>query len=92
LADVSRLSLSALKRRLERDRPLISTLDAFKPKEVLNAFISPHVLILFVVFFLGGTLLYGLALFLPSIVRQLGFGRTESQLLSVGPFAVGFVG
>lgn len=83
---------SALKRRLERDRPLISTHDAFKPKEILKALLSPHVIILFVVFFLGGTLLYGLALFLPSIVRQLGFSTTQSQLLSVGPFVVGFLG
>ncbi|KAJ2930951.1 hypothetical protein H1R20_g6156, partial [Candolleomyces eurysporus] len=89
---LSQAEKDALKRRLERDRPLISTNDVFKPKEVLRSFLSPHVIILFFVFFLGGTLLYGLALFLPSIVRQLGFGRTESQLLSVGPFAVGFVG
>lgn len=43
-------------------------------------------------FFMGGAMLYGLALFLPSIVQQLGFDRNKTQLLSVGPFAAGFVG
>ena len=37
-----------------------------------------------------GTTLYGLALFLPSIVNQLGFSDTRTQLLSVGPFAASF--
>lgn len=35
-------------------------------------------------------MLYGLALFLPSIVNQLGFSTTRTQLLSVPPFAAGF--
>ena len=43
-------------------------------------------------FFMAGTMLYGLALFLPSIVNQLGFSSNKSQLLSVGPFAAGFFG
>jgi hypothetical protein len=37
-----------------------------------------------------GTTLYGLALFLPSIVNQLGFTATTAQLLSAGPFVTGF--
>ena len=37
-------------------------------------------------------MLYGLALFLPSIVKELGFGANKTQLLSVGPFAAGFFG
>ena len=46
----------------------------------------------FILFFLDGTMLYGLALFLPSIVKELGFGANKTQLLSVGPFAAGFFG
>ena len=46
----------------------------------------------FIMFFMVGTMLYGLALFLPSIVSQLGFSPTKTQLLSVGPFAAGFFG
>ena len=37
-----------------------------------------------------GTILYGLALFSPSIIDQMGFSPVKSQLLSVGPFAAGF--
>ena len=37
-------------------------------------------------------MLTGLALFLPSIVMQLGFSPNKTQLLSVGPFAAGFIG
>lgn len=36
--------------------------------------------------------LVGLAFFLPTIVNQLGFSPTRTQLVSVGPFAAGFVG
>ena len=46
----------------------------------------------FIMFFMVGTMLYGLALFLPSIVSQLGFSPNKTQLLSVGPFAAGFFG
>ncbi|TFK43324.1 MFS general substrate transporter [Crucibulum laeve] len=77
-------------RRLEKDRPSIVPSDRFSIREVLWSLRSPHVLLLFVLFFMVGTTLYGLALFLPSIVNQLGFSPVKSQLLSVGPFAVGF--
>jgi hypothetical protein len=49
-------------------------------------------IMVFIMFFMAGTMLYGLALFLPSIVSQLGFSPDEAQLLSVGPFAAGFFG
>ena len=83
---------SALTRRFELDRPAINTQANFTPKEILRSLRSPQVIIMFIKAFLGGTILYGLALFLPSIVRQLGFNPLSSQLLSVGPFAVAFVG
>ncbi|KAI0077646.1 MFS general substrate transporter [Panus rudis PR-1116 ss-1] len=78
-------------RRLERDRPAISVLESFKVKEIFRSLSSPHVLICFVMFFANGTTLFGLALFLPSIVNQLGFKATTSQLISVGPFAAAFL-
>lgn len=43
------------------------------------------------IYFMGGTNLFGLALFLPSIVNQLGNSPNKSQLLSVGPFGAAFV-
>jgi hypothetical protein len=45
-----------------------------------------------IVYFMLGTMIYGLAYFLASIVSQLGFSPTKTQLLSVGPFAVTFFG
>ncbi|KAF9447485.1 MFS general substrate transporter [Macrolepiota fuliginosa MF-IS2] len=79
--------------RLEHDRPSVTpgvASDKFSFREILRSLTSIHVIILFIVLFLVGTTLYGLALFLPSIVNQLGFSPVRSQLLSVGPFAAGF--
>ena len=81
---------SIIMRRLEKDRPSISPRFTFK--EILRSASSPQVIILFIMFFMVGTTLYGLALFLPSIVNQLGFSPNKTQLLSVGPFVVGFCG
>ncbi|KIM38324.1 hypothetical protein M413DRAFT_30170 [Hebeloma cylindrosporum] len=77
--------------RLERDRPSIKPSDKFSGGEILRSVRSPHVVIVFILFFLAGTGTFGLALFLPSIVSELGFSRTKTQLLSVGPFAAGFL-
>ena len=79
-------------RRLERDRPSIRPVDTFSVKEVLRAASSPHVVIMSIVVFMTGMMAYGLAFFLPSIVNQLGFSTTHTQLLSVGPFAAAFFG
>lgn len=38
-----------------------------------------------------GAWLFGLAYFLPTIVNELGFSKTDTQLVSVGPYAAGFV-
>ncbi|KDR77102.1 hypothetical protein GALMADRAFT_428725 [Galerina marginata CBS 339.88] len=76
--------------RLVRDRPFVNPLDTFKISHVISAMKSPHVILVFIIYFMGGTNLYGLALFLPSIVNQLGFSPNHTQLLSVGPFAAGF--
>jgi hypothetical protein len=78
--------------RLEHDRPTIPPADRFSFREVFRSITSIHVIILVVIFFLAGTMLYGQALFSPSIVNQLGFSQVQSQLLSVGPFAAGFFG
>jgi len=78
--------------RLERDRPSIKPADKFSSREILRSMRSPHVIILVILFFMVGTTLFGLALFLPSIVSELGFSRNKTQLLTVGPFAVGFFG
>ncbi|KIM38325.1 hypothetical protein M413DRAFT_30171 [Hebeloma cylindrosporum] len=76
--------------RLERDRPSIRPSDKFSAKELLRSIRSPHVILLVILLFMLGTTVFGLVLFLPSIVSELGFNRNKTQLLSVGPFAVGF--
>ena len=78
--------------RLERDRPSIKPVDKFTFKEIMRSVNSPHVIMVFIMFFMIGTTLYGLAFFLPSIVDQLGFGANKTQLLSVGPYVAGFIG
>ena len=42
--------------------------------------------------FRGGTAFYGIALFLPPIVTQLGFSPNKIQLPSAGPSLAGFIG
>lgn len=78
--------------RLEADRPSIRPSDKFSIGEIIKSVTSPHVLVVFVIFFMIGANLYGLALFIPSIIKQLGFDANKTQLLSVGPFAGGFFG
>ena len=68
-------------KRLEADRPTISPNDHFSFREVLKSFTSLHVIILFIMFFLNGMTLFGLALFLPSIVNQFGFTPIQTTLL-----------
>lgn len=84
-----------LKFRLEHDRPSVTPnipSDKFTFREIFRSITSIHVILLFLMLFVSGTTLYGLALFSPSIVNQLGFSPVRSQLLSVGPFAAGFFG
>ena len=78
--------------RLERDRPSIKPVYNFIFKEINCSASSPHVIIVFIMFFMDGTMLYSLALFLPSIISQLEFSPNKTQLLSAGPFAAGFFG
>ncbi|KAF9447487.1 MFS general substrate transporter [Macrolepiota fuliginosa MF-IS2] len=91
LTPTERLLIQA---RLEHDRPSVTPdvpSDKFSYREILRSLTSIHVIILFIVLFFAGTGLYGSALFLPSVVNQLGFSPIQSQLLSVGPFAAGFI-
>ena len=78
--------------RLARERPSLTTEPAFSMKEVFRSLSSVHVILVLIQMFCIGTTLFGLALFLPSIVKQLGFSATRTQLVSVGPFAAGFLG
>ena len=79
-------------KRLEKDRPAISSAVKFSLKEVMQSLCSPHVIIVSIMMFMIGMMAYGLAVFLPTIVSELGFSPNTTQLLSVGPSAAGFFG
>ena len=79
-------------RRLERDRPSIALPVKFSLKEVMRSVGSPHVIMISILMFMVGTMGYGLSVFLPSTVNQLGFSPNATQLLSVGPSTAGFFG
>ena len=79
-------------RRLEKDRPFITSAVKFSLKEVMRSVSSPHVIVVVIMQFMNGIMGYGLAIFLPSIVNELGFSPKATQLLSVGPFATAFCG
>ena len=74
------------------DRPSITSAVKFSLKEIVRSIGSPHVVLLIIMMFMEGTMMYGLSVFLPSIVSQLGFSPNATQLLSVGPFTAGFIG
>ncbi|KAI0345948.1 MFS general substrate transporter [Trametopsis cervina] len=66
--------------------------EVFSWKEVRSAFTdAPHVILLLVPLFFSGITLYGLANFTPTIVGALGFNPTQTQLLTVPPYACSFV-
>jgi hypothetical protein len=68
--------------RLERDRPSIRLVDKFSFKEVIRSVSSPHVIMFLIMAFIQSTMTAGYSFFLPSIVKQLGFSRSLTQLLS----------
>ncbi|KAF4590269.1 hypothetical protein EYR38_009567 [Pleurotus pulmonarius] len=61
--------------------------DSFAWKEVFQAFRLPHVWFTLCIFFFNGIIL-----FTPSIVQALGWNGIQAQLMTVPPYAVGFVG
>ncbi|KAJ7765742.1 major facilitator superfamily domain-containing protein [Mycena metata] len=64
---------------------------AFNWGDVVKAFTSVHVILVGVIFFFSGVVLYSLAYFTPSIVQSLGYTAAKAQLMSVPPFSVAFV-
>ena len=88
---LTKYSRRLIERRLILDRPSATGTDKFSFKQVRASVCSPHTVLLYIISFMNGTMLFGLALFLPSIVNQLGFSSTRTQLISVPPFAAGFV-
>jgi MFS family permease len=60
-------------------------------KAVISTFREPHVINMSIIGFCNGIVISGIAYFTPSIVQALGYGPTQTQLLSVPPYACAFV-
>jgi MFS family permease len=60
-------------------------------KAVLSVFKSLHLWLQFISLFCSGVCLYGMAYFTPSIVQGLGYGSTQTQLMTVPPFISAFI-
>lgn len=58
---------------------------------VLSVYKSWYLYPMFIIMFCGGTTVFGLAFFMPSIVLGMGFSPIRTQLMTVPPFAVAFV-
>lgn len=54
---------SIIERRLEKGRPFVKPADKFTPKEISRSLTSPHVILVFIIFFMLGTTLYGIGSF-----------------------------
>lgn len=65
--------------------------DHFAGREIVQALKFPHVWFILVLFFFNGILIYSLGYFTPSIVQGLGWSGTRAQLMTVPPYAVGFI-
>ncbi|RMJ22804.1 transporter [Aspergillus sp. HF37] len=61
------------------------------PKKAASVLRDLHVWLCCAVLFCNGVCLFGLAYFSPSIVQALGYSSTTTQLMTVPPYACGFV-
>lgn len=79
--------------RIEKDQPSSAAEqeEKFSWGQVGKAYKSPHVLLTSLALFMIGTNLYSLAYFQPTIIHSMGYTSSYTQLISVPPFAVGFV-
>lgn len=60
-------------------------------KAIVSTFREPHVINMGIIGFCNGIVINGIAYFTPSIVQALGYGPTQTQLLSVAPYGCAFV-
>ncbi|KAL8287347.1 hypothetical protein RQP46_003799 [Phenoliferia psychrophenolica] len=79
-------------RRLELDKPEGEAADAFSWREVGKAFTSPQVVLGAVALFGNGCTLFSFGYFTPAIVSTFKESVVHTQLLTVPPFIVAFIG
>lgn len=76
--------------RLHGDRNLFQE-EKVTVMKVVSVLLDPHVWVECALLFCSGVCLFGLAYFTPSIVQALGYSNTRTQLMTVPPYACGFV-
>ncbi|EAW08972.1 putative MFS transporter [Aspergillus clavatus NRRL 1] len=77
--------------RLKQDGNTFETEAKVTLKEVFSVLKDVHVWIVCLILFSNGACLFGLAYFSPSIVQGFGYSSTKTQLMTVPPYACGFV-
>ncbi|KIV90489.1 hypothetical protein, variant [Exophiala mesophila] len=60
-------------------------------RKVLSIFKDPQIILVLLCAICSGCVIFGLALFTPSIVRGMGYSPIRTQLMTVPPYAVAFV-
>lgn len=65
--------------------------ELFSWHDVGRALVAPQVIMVAIIFFFVGIVLFGLAFFVPSIIVGLGYTASAAQLMSIPPYAVAFV-
>lgn len=73
-------------RRLKEDQPILS--DQFKRQFIIDALKDWKIYIQMVIFFGILTPLYSVSIFLPTIVKGLGYTNEIAQLMSAPPYFV----
>ncbi|GIC88891.1 putative MFS transporter [Aspergillus udagawae] len=77
--------------RLQQDSNNFETESKVTFKGVISVLKDLHVWIACLILFCNGACLFGLAYFSPSIVQALGYSPTKTQLMTVPPYACGFI-
>ncbi|KAI8145522.1 major facilitator superfamily domain-containing protein [Fennellomyces sp. T-0311] len=63
----------------------------FSWNQVIKAFLDWKVYIYAILFVCGSICVYSLAMFMPSLIRGMGYSDLSAQLFSAVPYAIGFV-
>jgi len=78
-------------RRLREDQGVISASIPLSVKQVRAVFLEWRTYVYAIMFMGVGQPFYSLALFTPSIIKELGYTNANANLLSVPPYALGFL-
>ncbi|OAQ59459.1 high-affinity nicotinic acid transporter [Pochonia chlamydosporia 170] len=71
-------------RRLKQDQPVLS--DQFKRQFIIDALKEWKIYVQMIIFFSLVTPLYSVSIFLPTIIKSLGYANENAQLMSAPPY------